>query len=168
MGVDDERHRELKAPLLAAGELGGPSPGQVAQAQLGEHGFGGGRCPAGADRPPGDQLADGEGAREAGLLVHDAEAPAGGRPAGVGAVDADHARGRHERPGERADERRLACTVRPEQREALAGPEGQVDAAQRVRPVVAVLQSSDRHDVSHVISLSNGDDSTVAVRAARA
>jgi hypothetical protein len=159
--IDDQRHRELEPLLLAAGQLGDPALRQAVQTYLGQDRVGVGCGSARADRPTRDQLADLQRAREAGLLVHDAQPAARGRPTGVVAVDPGDTGGRCEHPRQRADECRLARAVWAQQGHALAGCDGQVDTAQRVRRPVAVIQSTDRHDVVHGhLPGRNGDDRT--------
>ena len=94
-----------------------------------------------------DLLADGQGARQAGLLQHDAHAPPDGDVAGI-AVEQPYLAGvRAQAPGQQGDAGALACAVRAQQGDALARLNDQVQAVQgqgRAPPLDGLGERRDR------------------------
>jgi hypothetical protein len=149
IGLADQCHRQCHALLLAAGERAGPPAVQVGDPGLGEGRPGGGAGPPGPHRGAPHELSGGEGAREAHRLLHHPETPTGRRAPRIAAAHADLARLRCQQPGGEPHQRRLACTVRAQQRHTLARPHGQVHRVQGGQAAVPVVRADDVQYLDH-------------------
>jgi len=142
--VADDPERDRQAPLLAAGQLGGPLLGLVLEAHQADHLVSAERVRV-EGTEMGDQLADGQLLEGAGVLGDDADLGAPAAP-GLGGVGAEHRRRpalAPAEPFEDLDGGGLAGAIRPEEGEHLSGLDLEVDPLEDLEPAVAFAESLD-------------------------
>ena len=147
LGVADQRHRDVQAPLLTAGQLLGALVGLRPEPDAGDRVVDAERVREVAGEEL-ERLADGEQAGRLGLLEHDAD-PRPPRPAGARRVLAEHgdlARVALAEALEDLDGGRLAGAVGPEEGEHLALVDLEIEAAERFDVAVRLPQSPDLDD----------------------
>ena len=102
-----------------------------------------------------ERLAHGEKRIEDELLRHHAEQPPRG-PVLADDVVSEHARDafvRPRKPGEHADQRRLAGAVRPEQAEEFPARDLEIDAGERLEGAIALDESPDLDGCNHAAAV---------------
>ena len=160
-GPGDQRPRQADALRLATGEGAGPPTGQVRDAERVE-GTQGALAPLRAPHlAPRERQLDVTGDRgatqERGVLRDVADVAAhpdpfaGGRGGRVRAADAHAAAGRWLDGGEEPQHRRLPRAVGPEDREALAGVDGELVDRQDLAGATAVTDVDEAQGRDHVV-----------------
>src|SRR5690606_1262939 len=144
VGIAQDAQRDVEPTALPPGQVPGPRLSLVAQPD-GRDDLGGVAGVGVVAREMVHQLLDGDLVVARGALQHDADAlaPARAGPLRVVAEDADLAGIPIAVPLEDLDSGRLTGTVRPEQREDLAGADVEVEAVDRGDIGVRLAQATD-------------------------
>ena len=170
-GTDDQGPRQRDALLLAAGERVDAPVAVPGEVHLGERllhpaGLVGAGDPADLE-PVRDVLRHSHVREQRVVLEHHAGVPLVRRPVGdVVVAEVDVTGGREVEAGHHAQRRRLAAAARPEQREELAGSDGDGDVIDRrgVARLGEALTDRRQSDIDHFVGPSRTKPGRAAAR----